>query len=275
MERTHTDADVNPPIHVGVSPCLLGQNVRYDGKNSRDPLVTDTLGDVFEWVPNCPEVEIGLGIPRPTIQLERSAKADRILLVQPSTGMDLTAQMTGFCEKRAKLLARRGLAGYLFKSRSPSCGIHRTKLYSPNGTFRRRGRGFFAAEMIRRYPLLPVVTETELHDPLRRRSWITRVFAAERLRRLWEKRWTIRGLTAFHESYALTLQAHSIAGERRLRQILEQPPGTKRDLRTAYEDQRSIERSTRPVSVRNQIRVLKSILGQLRPDVLSPVKWKC
>lgn len=223
---------MNPPIRVGVSPCLLGKNVRYAGDHARDRFVSDVIADAFEWVETCPEVGIGLGVPRPTIQLERFPNGLR--LTMPCTGTDLTDRMKEYCRTRAKALVLQGLAGYIFKSRSPSCGTREVKVYSRRGGFRRVGRGFFAAEIMGRFPLLPVITEEELHDPLRRLGWITRVFAMAPLGDLWRRRWTRDALAAFHESYALTLRAHSPAAERRLR-ALSANAASRRELRAAYE----------------------------------------
>ena len=266
VQRTSSNAGTNDAIRIGVSPCLLGQNVRYDGEHAREPLVVDTLGRLFEWITSCPEVEIGLGVPRPPIQLERADSGIR--LVMPSTGADLTTKMTRFCRARAKELASQDLAGYIFKSRSPSCGIHHTKLFSSRGSFRRIGRGFFAAEMMHRYPLLPVITETNLRDPIRRLGWIARVFATIQLRRLWQSRWKPADLWEFHESYALTLQAHSVTAERRLRNVLDQA-GTKRELRAAYEPAFH-QALDRPTSRAKQLRVMKKVVRGLRESIAVP-----
>ncbi len=161
-------------IRVGVSSCLLGRKVRYDGDDRRDDVVCDVLAPHVEWVPVCPEVELGLGVPRPTIRLERHGRALR--LVEPSSGRDLTAAMRAYAAARVEALG--GLCGYVFKASSPSCGVEGV-LVEGEG---RRGTGMFAATLMARYPRLPVEDEVRLRDPRRRESFAARVFALHRLR---------------------------------------------------------------------------------------------
>jgi len=263
LRRNELGADVNPPIRVGVSPCLLGENVRYAGDHARDLFVSETLGKYFAWVPTCPEVQIGLGVPRPPIQLQRSRAGIRLLMA--STGTDLTRRMEEFCVAAAELLASQGLAGYVFKSRSPSCGIRLAKLYTSRGTFRRVGRGFFAADIMRRMPLMPVVTEEELRDPIRRLTWVTRVFATARMNRLWSQAGGAGELEQFHESYVLTVRAHSAAAEGALRKLIRREKKS-RGFRAAYEA--ALHKALdRPTSRAKQVRVLKAIVASLRPKV--------
>lgn len=186
----------------------------------------------------------------------------------PCTGTDLTDRMKEYCQTRAKALVLQGLAGYIFKSRSPSCGTREVKVYSRRGGFRRVGRGFFAAEIMGRFPLLPVITEEELHDPLRRLGWITRVFAMAPLGDLWRRRWMRDALAAFHESYALTLRAHSPAAERRLR-ALSAKAASRRELRAAYEA--GFHKTlAQPTSRGKQARILRAVLSRLRPALAAP-----
>jgi uncharacterized protein YbbK (DUF523 family) len=111
------------PIRLGVSSCLLGAEVRYDGGHKRDPYLTDVLGDWFDWVPFCPELEIGLGVPRPPIQLVKNRAGLR--LVEPVSGKVLTERMERFAERRLRELKELDVDGFILKSRSPSCGLRR------------------------------------------------------------------------------------------------------------------------------------------------------
>lgn len=159
---------------VGISSCLLGQAVRYDGRHKLDaPLIAD-LDPHVEWVPVCPEIEIGLGTPRPPIQLQEIGGAVR--LIMPSTERDLTGVMTEYAERRVDALAGLRLAGYVLKSRSPSCGLGST----PVVDFRQGtplSSGVFAAVLKARLPGLPVEEETRLRDADARATFLERVLS--------------------------------------------------------------------------------------------------
>lgn len=159
---------------VGVSSCLLGEAVRWNGADRRDPNVTDVLGRLFEWVPICPEVEIGLGVPREPIRLEGDPAAPRLL--GRSSRTDLTERMEAFATERAERLASSDLSGYVFKSGSPSCGVEQVEVVSASGEIR-PGTGLFAREVMRWLPDLPVEEEQGLDDPGRRARFVERVFA--------------------------------------------------------------------------------------------------
>jgi uncharacterized protein YbbK (DUF523 family) len=130
------------PIKVGISACLLGDEVRYDGGHKRDTFLADTLGRFVEWVPVCPEVECGLGTPREAMRLVRVGNDVRMITVKTET--DLTARMETFARRRLPKLVLEGLSGYVFKKDSPSCGLERVKVYD-GGAPTRSGRGLFAA----------------------------------------------------------------------------------------------------------------------------------
>lgn len=168
-----------PRLRIGVSACLLGEEVRYNGGHKRDPFLTDMLGRYVEWVPVCPEVEIGLGTPRPAMRLVRIGKDTR--MVTPETGADHTEAMRSYSDRRVEELATERLAGYILKKDSPSCGMERVKLYrAEGGAPTRDARGLFAEALLRRFPGLPVEEEDRLHDPLVRESFLKR--CAEYLR---------------------------------------------------------------------------------------------
>jgi uncharacterized protein YbgA (DUF1722 family)/uncharacterized protein YbbK (DUF523 family) len=193
-------------IRVGISSCLLGQKVRYDGQHKRDPLVTDLLAEYFTFIPACPEVEIGLGIPRETIRLEGSG--DGVRLVALKSGSDHTGAMSAYSRDKAEQLAGMDLSGYILKKDSPSCGMERVKVYSGKGPPAKTGRGLFAAELILRMPLLPVEEEGRLNDPRLRENFVERVFAFKRLADFFATRWTVGDLVRFHTAEKLLLMAH-------------------------------------------------------------------
>jgi uncharacterized protein YbgA (DUF1722 family)/uncharacterized protein YbbK (DUF523 family) len=194
-------------IRLGVSACLLGQEVRYDGGHKRDHFLIDTLGPFVEWVPVCPEVEIGLGVPRDAIRLVGDAAAPR--LVVEKTGQDLTARMQRYARARTRELESLDLHGYVLKRGSPSCGLFRVRVYDEEGVVRGHGAGAYARALIERFPLLPVEEEGRLGDPALRENFIERVFAMARWRAFTERRPAAGDLVAFHAAQKFAVLAHS------------------------------------------------------------------
>lgn len=149
-------------IKVGVSACLLGENVRYDGEPKLNPWVRDTLGQRVDFVPVCPEVGLGMPVPRPPIRLV--GQGDRPRLIQPSSGDDLTLEMERWAQAKCDELEAEGLSGFIFKSRSPSCGVGGVKLYDGAGVPSPLGTGIFARIFMERFPSAPVVVDDQLDD---------------------------------------------------------------------------------------------------------------
>lgn len=169
-----------PKVRIGISACLLGQEVRYNGGHKRDDFLTDTFGKYVDWVAVCPEVELGMGTPRPPIRLER--QQDQLRLIMPSTGEDYTEAMRAFSRRRVEALAHLDLDGYVLKKDSPSCGMERVKVYTAGGIPSKDGRGLFAEELMARLPDLPVEEEGRLNDPALRESFFAGVIAHYRRR---------------------------------------------------------------------------------------------
>ena len=196
-------------IRLGVSACLLGAEVRHDGSHKKDAFLTDTLGPFVEWVPVCPEVEIGLGIPRDTIHLAGDAEAPR--LVVQKTGEDLTTRMRRYAEAKTRQLEALGLHGYVLKRASPSCGLFRVRVYRERDRQGGGGRGLYADALVRRFPALPVEEEGRLGDAAIRENFIERVFAFARWRAFLEATPRPRDLDAFHAAQKFAILAHSPA----------------------------------------------------------------
>lgn len=208
-------------LRIGVSACLLGEEVRYNGGHKRDPFLTDVLGQYVEWVPVCPEVEIGLGTPRPAMRLVKIGEDTR--MVTPETGADHTEAMRVYSERRVGELFGERLAGYILKKDSPSCGMERVKLYpAEGGAPVKEARGLFAEALLRRWPDLPVEEEGRLHDPLLRENFVTRIFVRDRWMQEEEEGWTRASLMRFHERHKFLLMARNQAGMRRLGRLLGQ-----------------------------------------------------
>lgn len=203
-------------IRIGVSSCLLGRKVRYDGGHKRDAFLTETLEPFVEWVPVCPELELGLGVPREPIRLVGRAEAPRLLAER--SGADHTEAMRAWAEERVAELATEDLSGYVTKKDSPSCGMERVRVHPAGGGGRPRrdGVGAFTRVLLKTLPLLPVEEEGRLHDPALRESFVERVFAYARWKAALAAGMSRAGLVSFHTAHKLTLLAHHPAAYRRL-----------------------------------------------------------
>ena len=229
------DESCRLPIRIGVSSCLLGQPVRFDGGHKRDAFLTDTFGRFVEWVPVCPEAEAGFGTPREAMRLVRGDQDVRLMTVK--TRVDLTARMERLSRSRVLALAREDLSGYVFKKDSPSCGLERVKVYGQQGTSARTGRGLFAAALVQAFPHLPVEEEGRLTDPRLRDNFVERVFAYWRLRGLFAARWTVGELVRFHTAHKLLLLAHAPEAYRQIGRLVAAAPALPRpDLERRYVD---------------------------------------
>ena len=167
-------------IRLGISSCLLGEKVRYDGGQKLDHFITETLGKFVEFVPVCPEVECGLGIPREAMHLSSSPEGPRLVTIR--TQVDHTERMRAWAQKRVVELEQEDLCGFIFKSDSPSSGMERVKIYSAKGMADKTGVGLFAREFMQHFPLLPVEEEGRLHDPGLRENFLERLFSLKRWR---------------------------------------------------------------------------------------------
>ena len=197
-------------IRVGVSACLLGQPVRYDGGHKRDLYVMDTLGRYFDFVPVCPEVECGLGVPREAMRLVGDPDAPRLVTIK--SGLDHTEKMQTWAAGRVAELAGENLCGFIFKAKSPSSGLTRVKVYNEKGSPAERGVGLFARAFVDRFPLIPVEDEGRLHDDKLRENFIDRIFTLTRWRAALAgdgKTSLTARLIAFTSRHKLLLMAHS------------------------------------------------------------------
>jgi uncharacterized protein YbgA (DUF1722 family)/uncharacterized protein YbbK (DUF523 family) len=255
-ERHGDGADL--PLRIGVSTCLLGERVRFDGGHKRDGFLVDTLARYVEWVPVCPEVEAGLGVPREAMHLARAG--GEVRLVTRKTGVDHTVAMRDFSSRRVAELSTRGLCGYVLKKSSPSCGMTRVKIYGASGPVA-SGRGLFADALLGALPHLPIEEEGRLGDPRLRENFVERVFAYRRLRSLFAGRWTLGRLVAFHTVHKLQLMAHSPRLYAELGRLVAGAKELGRPaLRDAYEAQfmSALETMATP---KRHVNVLQHILG--------------
>jgi uncharacterized protein YbgA (DUF1722 family)/uncharacterized protein YbbK (DUF523 family) len=246
------------PIRIGVSACLLGEQVRFDGGHKRDAFLVDTFGRHVEWVPICPEIEAGFGVPREAMHLRRVGHEVR--LVTTRTGVDHTEAMRRYAATRVAALRANDLCGYVLKKNSPSCGMERVKVYggsAPVGN----GRGLFAEALLEAFPHLPVEEEGRLSDPRLRENFVERVFAYRRLRSLFAGHWATGRVVGFHTAHKLQLMAHSPRLYAELGRLVAGARGMDRAaFRAAYETQfmAALEVMATP---RRHVNVLQHILG--------------
>lgn len=194
-------------VRLGISTCLLGEPVRYDGGHKLDRYLRDTLGQYVEYLPVCPETECGLGIPRESMHLEGDPAAPRLITTR--SRRDVTGQMLTWAEKRLRELEAEDLCGFIFKSNSPSSGMERVKVSDENGMPRKIGVGIFAAAFMKHFPLLPVEEEGRLHDPWLRESFIERIFVFKRWREAVQRERTVNQIIDFHTRHKLLIMSHS------------------------------------------------------------------
>jgi uncharacterized protein YbgA (DUF1722 family)/uncharacterized protein YbbK (DUF523 family) len=217
MDSQTQTSPANAIPRLGISSCLLGEQVRFDGGHKRDEFLLNTLARFVEWVPVCPEVELGLGTPRESLRLVATPHGAH--LVAPRSGTDHTESMYAWARGRLEELAALNLDGYVLKKDSPSCGLMRVKVYDRNNVPARTGEGIFAKALLHRLPLLPVEEEGRLREPALRENFIDRVYGYHRWTALLSEP-TAAALVAFHAAHKLTLMAHSPKQQRALGQIV-------------------------------------------------------
>jgi len=194
-------------IKLGISTCLLGETVRYDGGHKLDRFLMNTLGQYVEYVPVCPEVECGLGVPRESMHLEGDPDSPR--LVTTRTKQDMTDRMVQWARKRVVELEKEDLCGFIFKSNSPSSGMERVRVYNEKGMPVKKGIGIFAGIFMDRFPLLPAEEEGRLHDPELRENFIERIFTLKQWREVLAKKKSRGNLVDFHTQNKLLILSHS------------------------------------------------------------------
>ena len=194
-------------IPVGISACLLGESVRFDGGHKRLTFATDELAPYVRYEPICPEMAIGLPTPRPALRLVK--KEDEVALCFSKTGgEEITSQMQDFATR--KVAGLHHLCGYILCAKSPSCGMERVRIYEPDSNNNRKeGIGIFTQALQREMPWLPMEEDGRLHDDELREKFVSRVYALHEFNQLWKEGLTAHGLMAFHTRYKLLLLAHS------------------------------------------------------------------
>lgn len=246
-------------IRIGISSCLLGERVRYDGGHKLDRQITGVLGEHFEFVPYCPEIAIGLGVPRATIRLQSTADGTRAVQ-KGEVSRDITDELSSYA--RVVAAEAGSLSGYIFKSRSPSCGMERVKVYDSNNMPFGAAPGIYAGTLKLALPLLPTEEEGRLNDPDLRDNFIERVL----IYRAWQlanaSGLTAAALVAFHAENKFLVMAHDQAEMRELGRMIADLRGRVQEVGQAYFE-RLMRVLSRPARRGNQVNVLQHVAGFL------------
>jgi uncharacterized protein YbgA (DUF1722 family)/uncharacterized protein YbbK (DUF523 family) len=257
-------------IKIGISSCLLGYKVRYDGGHKKDRFLTDTLGQYFEYVPVCPEVEYGLGIPREALRLVGNPESPR--LVTTKTHRDHTDRMLRWARKRAIELGREGLCGFIFKSNSPSSGMERVKVYTDKGMPEKKGSGIFARVFMEHFPLIPAEEEGRLHDAKLRENFIERIFTLKRWRELQEKGKSLGKLVDFQTRNKLLILSHSPKHQTTLGKLV--AGGKDYSIKELYKKYESLlmEALKLKTTIKKNVNVLQHMMGHFKKQLSADEK---
>jgi len=261
--------DSREKISVGISSCLMGEEVRFDGGHKLDNYITGTLADYFDFIPVCPEVAIGLPIPRPPIRLVRQDDGIHVVGVKDPS-VDVTDKLHAYGRKIARQLS--GISGFILKRASPSCGMERVKVYAPDGCSIDKASGAFAEELMKAQPLLPVEEEGRLGDPGLRENFIMRVFVYHRWQKLLHSRLSAKKLIDFHANHKYLVMAHNQTAYQRMGQLVANAGKENLTvLAQTYLDE-MMTALRRPATPRQHVNVLHHLLGYLKNQLDSEDK---
>ncbi len=250
---------------LGISACLLGHKVRYDGGHKADAFIINQLGAHFEYRPLCPETGIGLGVPRPTIRLMGDPESPRLVGVE-DPNWDLTDRMLAYANEQTAKLS--DLCGFILKKSSPSCGMERVKVYpAKGGPAPRKGTGIFAQALIQAWPNLPVEEEGRLNDPVLRENFVNRVYVTLRWKNMLLEGLSAARLIEFHTRHKYLVMAHSQAAYQRLGRGLSNLSGTNLDALAGMYFDELMQTLKRRVNRSRHVNVLQHILGYLKKRI--------
>jgi len=257
-------------IKLGISSCLLGENVRYDGGHKLDRFLTDTLGQYVEYVPICPEVGCGLPIPRESMHLEGDPDSPRLMTIR--TKQDMTDRLVQWAKKRVVELEKEDLCGFILKSNSPSSGMERIKVYDEKGMFVKKGVGIFARIFMDHFPLLPAEDEGRLHDPTLRENFIERIFTLKRWREVLAKKESRGNVVDFHMRHKLLILAHSPKHYQMIGKLVAKAKAL--SLRELYQQYQThlMESLALKTTPKKNVNVLQHMVGYLREQLSSDEK---
>lgn len=261
---------MDEPIKIGISACLLGHPVRYDGGHKKDPFLTETLGRYVEYVPVCPEEGYGLGVPRETLRLVGDPASPR--LETSKTGIDHTEGMLRYARKTVKELESAALCGFIFKSNSPSSGMERVKVYNKKGMSVKSGVGLFAGVFMAHFPRIPAEDEGRLHDPGLRENFIERIFTLRRWRQMLAAQKSLGGLVDFHTCHKLLILSHSQKHYRTMGKMVATAKGTPFDELLENYETLLMEALRLKATPKKNANVLQHILGYFKKQLSADEK---
>jgi uncharacterized protein YbgA (DUF1722 family)/uncharacterized protein YbbK (DUF523 family) len=251
-----------PTLRLGISTCLLGENIRYDGGHKLDRFLRDTLGQFVEWIPVCPESECGLPVPREAMRLTGDPENPR--LVTNKSGTDHTERMLDWSGPALDRLEKMELCGFVFKKKSPSSALADAKIYDAKGSPSRKGPGLFTRQFLKRFPDLPVEDEGRLHDPGLRENFIERIFAYHRFRKLQSERKNPSELVDFHARHKYLLMAHSPDHLKTLGQVVARMKGREWDDLLSEYRRLFLEALGKKASRARNVNVLQHMAGYFK-----------
>ncbi|WP_020682551.1 YbgA family protein [Marinobacterium rhizophilum] len=257
------------PIPVGISACLMGEKVRYNGGHKRSSYCLDVLSECFNFKPFCPELAVGLGVPREPIRLVGDAASPRALGTRDPS-IDVTEPLAA--QGRAVAAALPDLCGYIVIKGSPSCGMERVKVYHPNGMPNGAGRGLFINALMHANPLLPVEEEGRLNDPVLRENFIARVFALHRWKQQVEAEPSYHALLQFHSQSKYLLMAHSYEGYRTLGRYLAEAHSEPIEVAMQTYIRGFMEHMSHCATRNSHVNVLMHVFGYLKKAIDSQCK---
>ncbi len=252
-------------IKIGISRCLLGDRVRYDGGHKKDPFLTDTLSMYVDYIPVCPEVEAGFPIPREAFRLV--GDSENPVMITSKTRKDVTNVMKKWAQKRVRELEKESLCGFIFKKDSPSSGMERVKVYNDKGMAYKKGVGIFAGIFMNHFPLVPVEEEGRLHDPILRENFIERIFSLKSWRETLSLRKSMVNMIDFHTRHKLLIMAHSVKHYELMGRLV--AVGKKRLLSEVYHEYEALlmESLKLKATVKKNTNVLQHMMGYFKRDL--------
>jgi uncharacterized protein YbgA (DUF1722 family)/uncharacterized protein YbbK (DUF523 family) len=257
-------------IRMGVSACLLGQQVRYDGGHKHDRYITDILGEYLEFVPVCPEVEAGFPIPRETFRLV--GDPDNPRLITSRSNIDHTEHMVAWAQERVRKLEKENLCGFIFKSDSPNSGLSRVKVYNAKGMAEKKGVGLFARAFTQHFPLLPVEEEGRLNDAKLRETFIEQIFTLKRWRESMAQGRSMKNLVDFHTRHKLLVLSHSPAHAKLMGKLVAEGKQMPIGEVTIHYERLLIETLRLKTTVKKNMNVIEHILGYFKEQLSADEK---
>jgi uncharacterized protein YbgA (DUF1722 family)/uncharacterized protein YbbK (DUF523 family) len=257
-------------IRLGVSTCLLGESVRWNGGHARNRFITDTLSQFVDFVPVCPEVEAGFPIPRETFRLVGDPQSPR--LTTSRTKVDHTDTMLAWARQRVSDLEKENLCGFIFKKDSPSSGLYRVKVYTDKGLPHKQGVGLFARAFTEHFPRVPVEEDGRLNDPLLRETFIEQIFTMKRWRETLSKKRRVGELVDFHTRHKLLMLAHSPTHYRLMGKLV--AGGKSMPMNDLYDQYEAllVEALRLKVTVKKNLNVLYHLLGYFKKQLTADEK---